>query len=835
MHTAMLPQHPPQTIPFSNLPQLSSTPASSSYEEVCATNLRQQDPASSSPRIIQASSPLLALQTAGGNNHAARSIFVGDQAWPPIRPPIHPPRAGTRDAEFSQVAPDIGVEAQRARDAFREPQEFRSLGETHAAASACFASLMARVRPNTQSGLSMTSTRPSAPAPSETAGRIVSAGFQDPEASVTTCEVCPRPAPSRMPRTITRAEMNRRWRLNDPPARSRILQAADETGGTLGAVTSTPPARPADIQAAVRSGSEKVTRQVQGLDHDGAETGGSDHGRCAQAAVGVACVAPPGGAVSTEAGMGTSRNDETPRYNQLEVRGKAEAGGGETNIPRCSSMRGNNIRGAAALVPGGSVESCGEEGSNTEERDTEGASYVTPPSNGRDPPVVQNDGRTLPHVDPPTESGALANAWRVTADVVVKMDGTPGRVLSCTVDTQWHGTTVRTLPLRDSLLAGLSLAEDERLARILRIIPGEEAIRCLGGARELWTLDTQMPTRVLCVTSRESVLHHLWSTEGLSRAYTQMSQASRVTDMSSDDTTWRVAADLIVRTDGTLVRTLNHTLDTPWRGTIVRTLPLQISLLAGLSLKDDERLIRVLRVAPREEAIRCLLGAQRLWPPDNPQQTQVLCVASWQDSLRHLCVAEGLDEGGIRGLWATRFVNSPGQATEHVARVRVPDSDLDHRELTRWTRELTRWTVPPELGLSSHVMPPRAAPRTMAMVGHPESETASGGPPAGPDSWQAHPSLAMPERGGVLTRGRSGGNGKRLSTGGGGRARLEPPRLARRRPDWGDRARRRLHHRRHKEAQRVRVRAGRFRTTSAVSVPRREPPSPPLWILGRGG
>ena len=262
MHTEMLPQHPPLTIPFSNLPQLSSTPASSSYEEVCATNLQQQDPASSSPRIIQASSPLLALQTAGGNNHAARSIFVGDQAWPPIRPPIHPPRAGTRDAEFSQVAPDIGVEAQRARDAFREPQEFRSLGETHAAASACFASLMARVRPNTQSGLSMTSTRPSAPAPSETAGRIVSAGFQDPEASVTTCEVCPRPAPSRMPRTITRAEMNRRWRLNDPPARSRILRAADETGGTLGAVTSTPPARPADIKAAVGSGSEKVPRQA---------------------------------------------------------------------------------------------------------------------------------------------------------------------------------------------------------------------------------------------------------------------------------------------------------------------------------------------------------------------------------------------------------------------------------------------------------------------------------------------------------------------------------------------------------------------------------------------
>ena len=171
MHTATLPQHPPQTKSFSNSPPPSSTPASSSYEESCATHLRQQDPASSSPRIIQASSPLLALQPAGGHNHAARSIFVGDQAWPPIRPPIQQPLAGTRDAGFLQVAPDIGVEAQRARDAFREPLEFRSPEETHAAASTCFASLMARVRPNTQFGLSVTSTRPSAPAPSETAGR----------------------------------------------------------------------------------------------------------------------------------------------------------------------------------------------------------------------------------------------------------------------------------------------------------------------------------------------------------------------------------------------------------------------------------------------------------------------------------------------------------------------------------------------------------------------------------------------------------------------------------------------------------------------------------------
>ena len=380
------------------------------------------------------------------------------------------------------------------------------------------------------------------------------------------------------------------------------------------------------------------------------------------------------------------------------------------------------------------------------EREREGASHETHPSGGQDLPVVQNDNRAFPHVDLPTALGAPADAWRVTADVVVKMDGTPVRVLSCTVETQWHGIIVRTLPLRDSLLAGLSLTEDERLARMLSIVPGEEAIRCLGGAQELWTLVTQQPTRVLGVTSRENALHHLWCTEGLSRAYIQTTQASRA--MSSDDTTWRVAADLIVRTDGTLVRMLNHTLDTQWRGTMVRTLPLQTSLLAGLSLADDERLIRVQRVAPREEVIHCLLGAQRLWPPDNPQQTQVLCVASWQDSLRHLRIAEGLDERCIRGLWASRFVNSPGQATEHVARVRVPDSVLDHRDLIRWTRELARWTVPPELGLSSHVMLPHAAPRTMAMVGHLESETTSGDPPAGPDNRQAHPSLAMPERGG---------------------------------------------------------------------------------------
>jgi hypothetical protein len=53
------------------------------------------------------------------------------------------------------------------------------------------------------------------------------------------------------------------------------------------------------------------------------------------------------------------------------------------------------------------------------------------------------------------------------------------------------------------------------------------------------------------------------------------------------------------------------------------------------------------------------------------------------------------------------------------------------------------------LGLLSNVMHPHAAPRTtMAMVGQPESETSSGDPPAGPDSRQEHPSLAMPERGG---------------------------------------------------------------------------------------
>ena len=281
-----------------------------------------------------------------------------------------------------------------------------------------------------------------------------------------------RPAPSRLPRTITRAEMNRRWCLNDPPVRSRILQAADETRGALGAVTvtSTPPARPADLQAAIGSGSEKVTRQVQGLDHDGGETGRSDHGRCAQAATGVACVAPPGGAVRTDVGLGTTRNDETSRYNQPAARGKEEDGGGEMSISQCNSMMSNTIRGTAALLTGRSTDSCVKEGSNTEEREMEGASYETPPSCGQDPPAAQNEDRAFPHVDSrgsdqgwPNELGASADAWRVTADVVVRMDGTPVRRLSCTVDTQWHGTIVRTLPLRDSLWAGLSLTDDERL------------------------------------------------------------------------------------------------------------------------------------------------------------------------------------------------------------------------------------------------------------------------------------------------------------------------------------------------------------------------------------
>jgi hypothetical protein len=97
----------------------------------------------------------------------------------------------------------------------------------------------------------MTSTRPLAPAPSETAGLIVSAGFQDPEASVAKCELNMRPAPSRLPRTISRAEMNRRGAPTIPPVKSMILQAADETGGSSGAVTSAPPARLAELPAAV--------------------------------------------------------------------------------------------------------------------------------------------------------------------------------------------------------------------------------------------------------------------------------------------------------------------------------------------------------------------------------------------------------------------------------------------------------------------------------------------------------------------------------------------------------------------------------------------------------
>ena len=768
MHTVPQPPHPPQHLPFSNSPRLSSTPTSSSREESWATNLRQQDPASSPPRSIQARSPLLALQPAGGHNNAARSIFVGDQAWPPIRPPIQQSPAGTRDTGLSQVAPDIGVEAQRARNAFREPQDSRPPEETLAAASSCFASLMARVRPATQSRLTTTSTRPLAPAPSETAGLIVSAGFQDPEASVAKCEVNIRPAPSRLPRTISRAEMNRRWRLNDPPVRSRILQAADETGGSSGAVASAPPARPAALPAAVGSGSEELIRHMEEPDPAGVKPGGKDHGRCAQVTTCVAHVAPQGGTASTDSGPVTTTKEAAPWYNQPDAQGKGEDGVGKVSISQCNSMIGNSKRSTAPLLTEGLADNFGKEGPITDERGVEGASSETPPSYGTDPTAARTDERELPHVDSrgsaqvlPRELDSSVDAWRVTADVVVQTDGTPIRMLSCTVDTQWHETTVRTLPLHGSLWAGLSLTDGERLVRLLRIVTGEEAIRCLGGARELWSLDTQKPTRVLCVATRESSLHHLWCTAGLNGACIETLKASRfvnsprcqvpaggawdsvlpgepdTSDMSSDDTAWRVTADLIVRTDGTLVRTLNHTLDTQWRGTIVRTLPQRNSLLAGLSLTDDERLIRVLRVAPREEAIHCLLGAQGLWPVDNQQQARVLSVASWQDSLRHLRIVEGLDEECIRNLRASRLVNCSGQATEYVARVRTDDSSMDHRELPRWT-------ALPALGL------PRlhAAFRTVTAARLTESETSSGDPPAGPDNRQEHPSLAMPESGG---------------------------------------------------------------------------------------
>ncbi len=89
----------------------------------------------------------------------------------------------------------------------------------------------------------------------------------------------------------------------------------------------------------------------------------------------------------------------------------------------------------------------------------------------------------------PSELDASVDAWRVTVDVVVKTDGTPVRMLSCTVDTQWHGTTVRTLPLHGSLWAGLSLTDGEMLVRVLRIVTGEEAICCLVGQENsgLWT------------------------------------------------------------------------------------------------------------------------------------------------------------------------------------------------------------------------------------------------------------------------------------------------------------------------------------------------------------
>ena len=281
-HQVTLHPHSPQDPSSSNPLQPSVTLPPSSNGESWASRLRQQDPADSSPQLFQARPPHLALQPVGSNNHAARSIFVGDQAWPPIRPPIPQSTAGTSEAAFSQVAPDIGVEAQRARDAFRVPQDDRSPEETEAAASACFASLMARAGKATSQPPHTTSQRPRVTAPSEPAGTIVSEYYRDPEASVVNCEVRILPTPSKRTWSLSRSEKNRLWHLNDPPVKSGEHQASVSTEGASGAVTCATPARPAAFLEDVDSGGGNLNRQVLEPEHDGIKLGGSEHGRCAR-------------------------------------------------------------------------------------------------------------------------------------------------------------------------------------------------------------------------------------------------------------------------------------------------------------------------------------------------------------------------------------------------------------------------------------------------------------------------------------------------------------------------------------------------------------------------
>ena len=733
-HQVTLHPHSPQDPSSSNPLQPSVTLPPSSNGESWASRLRQQDPADSSPQLFQARPPHLALQPVGSNNHAARSIFVGDQAWPPIRPPITQSTAGTSEAAFSQVAPDIGVEAQRARDAFRVPQDDRSPEETEAAASACFASLMARAKTATSQPPHTTSQRPRVTEPSETAGEtIVSEYYRDPEASVVDCEVRILPTPSSRPRSLSRREKNRLWHLNDPPVQSGEHQASVSTEGASGAVTCATPARPAAFLEDVDSGGGNLNRQVLEPEHDGIKLGGSEHGRCARS-----------GAASTASGSTATTSEAAPRYHQPAAQGKGRDEVGMEGIMQGDSEVGDTTRDTAALLAEGLADNLGKKGSIAGERGEEEESSESPLS-----PV---DSRGSDQASP-NELDASAEMWRVTADVIVQTDGTPLRMLSCTVDTQWQETTVQTLPLPGSLRAGLSLTDDERLVRVLRILTREETVHCLEGARELCSLETKGPTRILCTVTRASSFYHLRCTEGHNGACTQTLRAQHSTTANSslnqvtaggardsvipgeinasDSTTWRMTADLIVTTDGALVRKLNQTVDASWSGTMVRTLPLRNSLLAGLSLTDSERLIRVLKVATRDETIHCLLSEQGPWPLDNKRQTQVLCVATWEDSLRHLRFAEGLDERCIRNLAASRLVySSQSQATEYVARVRTHDSPLDRRELPQWIE----W--PAHEISSSHADQ------------HPENETSSGDPPTGPDNWQEHPSLAMPERAG---------------------------------------------------------------------------------------
>ena len=101
-------------------------------------------------------------------------------------------------------------------------------------------------------------------------------------------------------------------------------------------------------------------------------------------------------------------------------------------IMQGDSEVGDTTRDTAALLAEGLADNLGKKGSIAGERGEEEESSESPLS-----PI---DSRGSDQASP-NELDASAEMWRVTADVVVQTDGTPLRMPSCTVDTQWQETT----------------------------------------------------------------------------------------------------------------------------------------------------------------------------------------------------------------------------------------------------------------------------------------------------------------------------------------------------------------------------------------------------------